>query len=301
MIETNNPKVILVNIIGGLGNQLFQFAFGTAAGATTGAKILYCVDQVEHYKLHHGLEINKAFDVDLQFATKSEIEATLGIFHPPTMRRVLEKAAGFNINVRRNAHFESKTFSWSRLKESDERAYCHGYWQSERYFQENADAIAEKLGTPIGLTTEDRKIIDEMHKYNSVAIHIRRGDYLTRKNQRVFHALQRDYYIRAINEIRKHVSNPVYYVFSDDMKIAQASLIDSEENYKFINHNRGKLSRNDLHLMSSAKHNIIANSSFSWWAAWLNRNKKKIVIAPDRWYQNPLKNTEIIPPNWRTV
>ena len=135
-----------------------------------------------------------------------------------------------------------------------------------------------------------------MQLNNSVSIHVRRGDYL---NGYYFETLGKicdiDYYKRAIALINKEVNDPYFYIFSDDPGYVAENL--KIENATYVDFNRGRDSWQDMYLMSQCKHNIIANSTFSWWGAWLNTNLNKIVIAPNRWFAN-MDNDEIVLPEW---
>ena len=175
-----------------------------------------------------------------------------------------------------------------------------GYFQSYKYF-ENCSSIIRKefqfsLDTMSERTRNVARIID---KCNSVSVHVRRGDYL---NGYYYELLGKvcdmNYYKRAIDIMRRKVLDPHFFVFSDDPDF----ISDSFElgDMEFISFNRGKDSWQDMYLMSRCKHNIIANSTFSWWGAWLNNNSNKIVIAPDRWFADKMDD-EIIPPEWLRI
>ena len=135
-----------------------------------------------------------------------------------------------------------------------------------------------------------------MKRYNSVSIHVRRGDYL---NGYYYETLGKicdiAYYQRAIGTIKERVDNPHFYIFSDDPDYVTENL--TIENATFVNFNRGNDSWQDMYLMSQCKHNIIANSTFSWWGAWLNNNPQKVVVAPSHWFAN-MDNDEIVLPEW---
>jgi hypothetical protein len=132
---------------------------------------------------------------------------------------------------------------------------------------------------------------------NSVAIHIRRGDYLNNPKARYFHGiLGEDYYKKSISYIKKRVNNPFYFIFSDDVELVKKTFFFfNKKNYIFID---TKSSIDDLHLMSNCKHFIIANSTFSWWGAWLSKNKHKIICAPKRWVRAKISTPDIIPESW---
>ncbi len=176
--------------------------------------------------------------------------------------------------------------------------FLMGHFQSYRYFDEYRDVILNDFQfSTEAMSARTKQIASEMRLCNSVAIHVRRGDYL---NGFYYETLGKvcnlDYYRRAIAEIKKRVDTPQFYVFSDDpqyvsdnLKIGNASYIDFNNQYENT--------WQDMYLMSQCKHNIIANSTFSWWGAWLNTNKEKVVIAPSRWFAN-IEEDEIVLPEW---
>ncbi|MBY0432606.1 MAG: alpha-1,2-fucosyltransferase, partial [Cyclobacteriaceae bacterium] len=166
-----------------------------------------------------------------------------------------------------------------------EPLYLSGYWQSEKYFSPVSVVIRDQFIPARPLDERNTALQTQMQSQNSVAVHVRRGDYASASAYNSFFGvLPLQYYNLAMAEIVKTISNPVFYFFSDDpswckqhMPVGQAV---------FVDHNTGENAYKDLVLMSSCKHAIIANSTFSWWGAWLNRNPDKVVIAPRTWFQS---------------
>lgn len=178
--------------------------------------------------------------------------------------------------------------------------YLIGHFQSYKYFEEYREAVLNELQFSTTILSEKTKsMARDMNSFNSVSIHVRRGDYL---NGYYYNTLGKicdiDYYKRAIDFINNKVNDPHFYIFSDDPGYVAENL--KIENATFVDFNRGKDSWQDMYLMSQCKHNIIANSTFSWWGAWLNRNPSKIVIAPTRWFAN-IEEDEIVLPEWIRV
>jgi hypothetical protein len=143
------------------------------------------------------------------------------------------------------------------------------------------------------------KIAEQISRVNSVSLHVRRGDYVANLKVAAIHGLcSKEYYASAIKFISKKVERPHFFVFSDDINWVENNF---KINYPctYINQNFSNESYNDLRLMSLCQHNIIANSSFSWWGAWLNCNSEKIVIAPKKWFANSDKRCDdLIPEKW---
>ncbi len=158
------------------------------------------------------------------------------------------------------------------------RKYIKGFWQDERYF----NAIRQRVIEVFKFRDIDEcnlAVAEELKNCNSVSLHIRRGDYITYG----FPIVDVEYYKRAIEYVSDRILNPVFYVFSDDCCAAESLMRNIGVGYILITHNKGNDSYKDMYLMSQCQHNIIANSSFSWWGAWLNQNKDRIVVAPRNW------------------
>ncbi len=182
-------------------------------------------------------------------------------------------------------------------------AYLVGYWQSEKYFKRIEKRLVKEFNFKNPLNGKNFAVANEISQNNSVSIHIRRGDYVTLPYAVKMHGniCDLDYYSKAIKIIASKVKEPHFFVFSDDISWAKENLrIDYPKTY--VNFNTDENSYEDMRLMSLCKHNIIANSSFSWWGAWLNRNVGKIVVAPKKWLNDPTKDTrDVIPDNWLKI
>jgi Glycosyl transferase family 11 len=173
-----------------------------------------------------------------------------------------------------------------------------GYWQSEKYFIDCSKLIRKDFTFKNELDSYNLKLKSKIDKTNSVSIHIRRGDYVNNLNTNATHGLcSIDYYIKAVNYITERIESPYFFVFSDDIEWAKKNIMLNFP-CQFISHNIGSKSYLDMQLMSLCKHNVIANSSFSWWGAWLNSNDNKIVIAPRKWFAVNTDICDLIPSNW---
>ena len=252
--------MIIVKIIGGLGNQMFQYAYAKSL-QQRGYKVIINVAKSKRYKLHGGYHLNK-FNIDLKTTTKaSNIQSELGL------RQFLkEKSLLFNeayLAVRRNL-------------------YIKGYFQSEKYFKDIRAILLTQFALKDKLSTSTAAYNQEINsKENSCSIHVRRGDFIfDRKKNSIHGTCGIHYYTEAIKLINQKHNNTHFFVFSDDLDWAKQNI--KPENVTYIDHK--VIPHEDMHLMSLCKHNITANSSFSWWGAWLNTNETKTVIAPKKWY-----------------
>ncbi len=289
--------MIITRIIGGLGNQMFQYAVGRAISVRNGVQLKLDLSGFDGYALRQ-YRLN-VFNVD------EEIASLVDIKQLKPNKKDFRKWLPYYFKQKLYP-FHCKPFINERFYHFDPaildvkgNAYLSGYWQSEQYFKDVEGIIRSDFVLKDELGAINKKLKEEIDNSNSVSMHIRRGDYLTNPETNKTHGLlPLDYYYTAIERIEKIISNPVYYIFSDDFPWVEKNLkIFSHANY--ITHNGVSADYCDLELMRTCKHHIIANSSFSWWGAWLCPNNEKIVIAPKKWFARQDINTVYrLPNNW---
>lgn len=289
--------MIIVNTIGGLGNQMFQYACGRSLSLRTAQPLRIATDQFNDYALHNGFELQRVFHVEVPQATAAEMKRLLGWQTPPMLRRLLgrpamRKATGLNWSNEPHFHF------WPGINNIQTSTYLHGYWQSERYFADVAARIREDFTFRLSWDDADLAVRERMRARPSVSLHVRRGDYSLAKNKNVFAPCSPDYYRDAIRLMRKNVPDVQIFAFSDDPDWVQTQLSPEFGQIEIIRHNSGTRSANDMRLMSQADHHIIANSSFSWWGAWLNPSADKVVVAPRLWFLNGTNDRDLVPDSW---
>lgn len=265
--------MIIVNLTGGLGNQMFQYAFGRTIAVRHNTILkLHFTNALFNTKRSYELDV---FNINATIATQEDLRK-FGVVQNQVMNRVLyllDERYGIQFNPhiitqRYPYGFDSKYFA---IKDN---SYIQGYWANERYFNEIKNIIRKEFTPKTKLDVRNQKILKHIQNTQSVSVHVRRGDYITnKKNAEVFGFLGLDYYITAINKIKKAVSHPIFFVFSDDIFWCKENLSPLAEDIYYIDHNKGKEAYKDMVLMSTCKHNIIANSTFSWWGRWLNLHK----------------------------
>lgn len=262
----------IIKLQGGLGNQMFQYAFGKAV-ANLGQKTYY---DISWFSKEHKDTAHRNFDLEV-FNVKIKPSSW---WQKPLCRIVKEKTT----NV-----YEPE------LLEQKGNVYYSGYFQSERYFSAIRTEILKdfSLKNPIN-DDKNLALLKQIKAENSVSMHIRRGDYV--KLSHIYGVCSLAYYRNAAEYICRRVSNPHFYIFSDDMAWVKENLHINAP-CCLVDINNATTAYLDMELMKTCKHNIIANSSFSWWGAWLNANPQKIVICPDTWYADNRK-TDIVPPQW---
>ncbi len=289
--------MVITNLIGGLGNQMFQYAAGLALADKHNGKILVDITGFHKYKEHNGYELSKLFKAGIQIATHDDLRNLLGWrsseFVRSNLRRAkMAKFRGKNFIVEPYFHY------WENFDSLSSDSYLVGYWQSPKYFETIVKRLREDFTFKIPLSVENQFLLDKITKKNSVSLHVRRGDYvINTKNKSIYEELNKDYYYRAIGFISERIHDPLFVVFSDDPNWVLKN-IKLPDNTIYVNHNSGSESYNDMRIMSHCNHNIIANSTFSWWGAWLNANHEKIVIAPDSWFINSNDVKDLFPDEW---
>lgn len=279
----------IVAITGGLGNQMFQFAFGLAL-ESYGYPVKFDISKYEYYQVHNNYELDNIFDIDRDYATVAE-RKKLGYlkFNRITDYLLRSPFGKKTVFCEPSDGFTDKVFSM-------DNTYFKGFWQNEAYFEPVSDKIRDVFRFPSPDRQELKEIIEKISSTKSVSIHIRRGDYL--KHPLYSGLCGLDYYQNAYRYLTEKVGKDIHlFVFSNDTQWVTENL--KFPNMTFVDCNQGKDSYRDMHLMSMCQHHIVANSSFSWWGAWLNPNPDKVVIAPERWVNSdkPLYR-EVVPKGW---
>ncbi len=270
--------MIIVNLTGGLGNQMFQYAFGKKIA-------LECKTSLKIHYTNALLNTQRSFELDVfnisaNLATKEDLHR-LGVFSNRIINRVLYLLdERFKFQVNRNILTQRYPYNFDinylSIKDS---SYIQGFWADERYFNGIESVLIEEFTPRKKLDRKNNEILKKIQTNKSVSVHVRRGDYITNKD-RVLKFIGINYYKEAIKKIDRLVQNPSYFIFSDDIEWCRENFKDLKNRVYFIDYNKGKDAYKDMWLMSKCKHNIIANSTFSWWGAWLNQNKNKIIIKP---------------------
>ncbi|WP_114639650.1 alpha-1,2-fucosyltransferase [Polynucleobacter necessarius] len=288
--------MIITKINGGLGNQFFQYAAGRALAHHHKTELV--LDLSDLHKIPLG-NTRRIFELDkypiVARVASAQEELQFRFYHGRVLRRLpfLPRPWFY----KRELHFQYDP----QFFDVPNNVYLDGYWQSYLYFDKIGDLIRTELKPLIRPGEINQELMDAMRSQNSVALHIRRGDYLTNPKAAVHHGVcSLDYYQKAIERILLQVSNPHFYIFSDDIDWAGANLTISAPVH-LVGHNVGDQSFQDLRLISNCKHQIIANSSFSWWGAWLNPNPQKIVIGPKNWFLVKKDTRTLFPPAWLII
>lgn len=270
----------IVKYVGGLGNQMFIYAFSIALRETFKQEIYADTHYYKSFKFHNGLEISRVFGVTLKEAKVWDI-LRLAWYFPNYW---IDFQILSRLPKRKTTQKELPRYQFNdRIMEDASEKYYDGYWQNYKYFNKYKSIITKEFQFKNPLPKQNQELLNEISgEPDSVAVHVRRGDYL--KNKKYVGLCGLDYYKAAIEIIGRKVQKPVFYLFSDDIEYVKNNicpLLDGAA-YKIVSWNKGDESYVDMQLMSKCSHMIIANSSFSWWAAYLNERVSN-VIAPQKW------------------
>ncbi|WP_196601122.1 alpha-1,2-fucosyltransferase [Pectinatus frisingensis] len=286
--------MIVTELNGGLGNQMFQYAIGRNLAIKNQTELRLDISTFDEYKLRK-YELYH-FNIEEKFINKkniSNLKNTYGLRYKwaRIKNRIFHDITGVR---EKNYMFDSHILS---LKNN---VYLQGYWQSEKYFKEIEDVIRKDFCIKTFLSKKNQ-IMASLIKNEEcpVSLHIRRGDYISDPKTNAFHGIcSMDYYVKCINILKEKFNNISVFVFSDDFLWTRENLKLDLPIY-WMENSGEKYAFEDMYLMSLCHHHIIANSSFSWWGAWLDDSGEKIVFAPKKWFNNESNNIkDLIPNNW---
>jgi hypothetical protein len=289
--------MIISHLIGGLGNQMFQYAATRSLSLERGVSLNLDVQDFNNYALHNGYELNRIFHINTQLANYDTLNEVLGWRANSFIRKKLYRPQMSRFRGDR-MFVDTQFSSWQQINTVPNDCYLMGNWQNEQYFKKFQDEILSDFSFRFALTGRNLALAAQIRSDAAVSLHVRRGDYLSNPSTLAVHGLcSVEYYQRAIDYVADRVTNPVFYIFSDDTPWVREN-ISPEYPCHYIEHNNGDESYNDMRLMSLCKHHIIANSSFSWWGAWLNPHPDKIVVTPRNWVLSDFDTSEIVPSSW---
>lgn len=282
--------MITTKLQGGLGNQMFQYAAGRSLSIRLGAQFSldgnWFVNESRRAITPRNFELSvfrltDTFSEDLPHPRRQMLKSL--IFPPEKL-------------------LESQAPDLSTLNKMSKNIYLDGYWNDYRIFVDQNDKILSDFTLSVPLSEESKDVLSKIKQGVSASIHVRRGDYITDAGSNAKHGvLPREYYETASSIIAKNNDAVHFYVFSDDIDWCRTN-IKLKQKVTFVDHNTAERSYEDMYLMSQCSHNIIANSTFSWWGAWLNQNTDRQVVAPARWFNDDTQARDsLIPPEWSLV
>jgi hypothetical protein len=286
--------MVVVHLIGGLGNQIAQYAFGLSLANRLNTRLVLNTGLLENSVLAKALAITpRTFELDI-----------FGIEHPKSnavmavVKLITAKLLPGRVMLR-DSDIDAKGNWYSTIEKATE-VHCLGYFHSESYYTHIESELRQKLIFRKSVSAQTAQLNRQINStHNPVFLHVRRGDYLTNaKARETYVSLREDYYANAIKLMKETVSNLHFFIFSDDpawVKSQFGRLLES--NATFVNHNADADSWQDMYSMSQCQNGITANSSFSWWGAWLISNQTKVIITPKTWFLNQ-SNEGVLPKTW---
>ena len=283
--------MVVIKIWGGLGNQLFQYSFGKYLAAKLGTSVKYDIQTTNSLNSFTQRDLALSFfNVHIDAATKEEVNEKK-YFRNIQLARLERKIAQQFPFLFKKHIVESNIQAPAEVLDVKDNCYYEGYWQSYKYLAPIESLLRKEFtlkqlpGQQVAVT------LTEIESSPSASIHVRRSDYVTHAH---FATCDMEYYQQAMAQIKKTTAGIKFFIFSDDMPWCKENFTGPE--FVFVEGNRHY---EDLYLMSKCSHNIIANSTFSWWGAWLNTNPQKMVVTPAGWYKKKdKKKNELLPEDW---
>ncbi|MGC8823991.1 MAG: alpha-1,2-fucosyltransferase [Bacteroidales bacterium] len=283
--------MIIVELKGGLGNQLFQCAVGRYLSYMHNTELFLDLSFLQSHQTSSGYFTPRNYELHIFPNLYAKIIDPIHIkkyyIKPNNLK---EKIIG---KIRRtldglNVIYEANELNSSNMLKYGHNCYLIGYWQNEKYFKPIENLLRNELTPQIALSPEQQELLNRVQNTESVAVHIRRGDYLKLTNH--YTLLDWDYYWKAIQTLTEIVKNPFFYFFTEDTQWIKDMLFNFKYEHMIMPVQTTGI---DFMLMSNCKHQIIANSTFSWWAAYLNSNANQKVVAPKKWYVSKEENPSL--------
>lgn len=290
--------------MGGLGNQMFQYAAANAVAKRNNTALKIDTTILEenkknpHYIVtHRDLDLD-IFSLNLELANENEIIYFNGKKYNNLAGKIYNRVI-FRFRKKNLIIEKGRSFNESVLKLGDNKCLV-GAWQSEKYFSDTKEETRKMFAFREPVMDVSASLIREIHNCDSICLNVRRGDYVTSPiYSKTLGALGVEYYCRGIRYFLNKISNPKVFVFSDDLEWCKNQL-HLDVPMEIVGHQHaGKKFGNYLQLMKSCKYFVIPNSSFGWWGAWLSDNPGKEVVAPEKWYKDvSYQNKDLIPESW---
>lgn len=290
--------MIIAEVVGGLANQMIIYAAARALAEHKNTELKLDLgtlqkDKLRKYQLHH-LNISAGL-ASLDDIAKIRRSSKIKLIEK-TKKKIRKK---LNLNVPYIYHEPSCSYDEHFWSLPDD-VYIGGNFISTKYFDSIKSILIKEFAVKSALSRATEEMCETMKNCESVSIHVRRGDFASNPHTNEFHGLiDVDYYSRAMRHIESRITNPSYFLFSDDVGWARENVV-SVQPITFVDHVGQEDAYEDMYLMKNCKHNILANSGFGYWGAWLNENKHKIVVAPKKWFANNEINSlfDLIPIEW---
>lgn len=287
--------MIVARLYGGLGNQIFQYATARQLSIRLNTELILDISELSNLSISGTRREFELINLDINARYPGYIESKIiKLYSSRILRSVLQRWPLLLLKDKCIYRYDKK------FTEISGSIYLDGYWQSYLYFDRIREVLLSDLKSKYPISEAEKIWNDRIKSTNSVAVHVRRGDYVENSKTAAYHgSCSLFYYENAMRIIIRKVDDPTFFVFSDDLEWAKKNLKFTRQAFFVESSEISFLPHQDLMLMSACKHQVIANSSFSWWGAWLNNNEQKFVIAPKKWIANEnIMINDLIPDNW---
>ena len=281
--------MIIIKLNGGLGNQMFEYAFGRSIQLSIKDALILDIEAFDESNRNYSLNnCNLDEEIKIIKGKKFRFLKFLSKLNKKLMFKILEFYGLF--------FWKSSLYKKIDIKKLNinKKNIFYGYWQSEKYFSKHSNIIKKELLIKTKPTKKALMYLEKITSTKSVCLHIRRGDFV-KYNIDICSA---DYYNSSIEKMKNMIKNPVFYIFTDDLNWVKENIKINKNHFTIIDQDLADYET--LRLMYNCKDFIISNSSFSWWAQYLSKNKNKIVFAPNKWYPNGYRDKSIYLSNWIT-
>ena len=287
--------MIIVRLKGGLGNQMFQYSLGRSLMHQLNSELLLDTSLLEEKTETHSYR-KYALDV-FNIPASVKVGNYSDLIHPSFINRFFFLKKGIH------SYIETLYYQFDKKVFEIPGNFClDGYWQCFRYFEKNTEIIHRDFLLKNKLGKKATESLEKIRATHSVSVHIRRGDYISNTQANAHHgSCDIAYYRKAVQLIKQQYNDVVFFVFSDDPQwVKDNFLIDAP--FFVVSDEEGIEAHEEIQLMGFCNHAIIANSSFSWWGAWLIQNEKKIVVAPQNWIRDEAQTTiDLCPHSWLRI
>jgi hypothetical protein len=305
------PVYVATHLLGGLGNQLFQYAAGRALADRLGARLVLDATAFRTGYCRRPFELDR-YPIQAVVAWRGFRKGPRrGPVRLPDSAGPVERALRFagsiigrqgdlgpgrprlDVLIQRGVDYDPRFGSITGS------TYLAGYWQSYRYFESSAETIRRELLRPAPPPGANREWLSRIAATNAVCVHIRRGDYLLARELRVHGLCSPGYYEKAMRRMAERLQQAEFFLFSDDHQWCRENFDQTRVHLVDANGPDGAVE--DLRLMAACRHHVIANSSLSWWAAWLADHPGQVAIAPEPWFAHLAATPDLLPKHWETL
>lgn len=292
--------MIILKVLGGLGNQMFEIAFARMISLELNEKIYLDLSAYKQYKIRSFSISNLNISRSIKYIEESELPLLYKIYLKITQKiyHVYQKVVKiitrndrignipYDLLAKRGLYYNFDVYHYKTLNNKCKIKCLYGYFQSEKYFEKYKNQISEELKVKIPPTDKEKKLLEEIKNCNAVGVSMRLGDDYIKSS--LLNVCKENFYYKGMDYIDNKNKDVVFYIFSDD--------VDRAKQFKFkypVRYVEGFKDYESLRLLYSCRHFVISNSSFSWWGAYLSNNTDKIVVAPNKWYNNSKEQPDI--------